>query len=604
MNSFFIIALHQYGYPALWAIVFVAAIGAPISGNLLLYAAGAFAAFGDFNFFVLFVVAVSAAVAGDGVGYFIGWKLGNPLFVWLEKKKRWRFVSVDALARGRTYFRQRAAWAVFMSRFLIVVFGGPINWLAGAERYPYRRFFLWDISGQILGALIPLGIGYIFAASWNEAESIFGAVSSVMLAFLASLLVIVALVRKVRARKQAASLPQGVREEQLNAVPGAGAEVLDSDQAFNPEKDSRTLSRPVVLILISRSGGGHTNLARALQDALREYYDVLIMDPQSAFVERSYTAVSRHFVKLLTWQFILTDNRIASWLLQSILALFSCGRFRRLIEEVQPQMIITTHALVSYIAARANEQSVKRVPLVFQFTDLESLHMTWFVEKHADAYLAPTREIFAQALKHGIAKERLYLTGRPVRRQFLETISCSKEEALSHLGLKPGVFTLFLQGGARGSAAVDRMIEQVQHIEMPMQIILAAGDNQEMAKRYAGREGICVLPFTKNIAPAMAAADVVAGKAGASFITEAFMLEKPFLVTTLIAGQESPSLQFIVRYNLGWIALHATTQRELLTSMVSDPETIAEKVQSIRAYKAWNTEANQALLPLIERLLA
>jgi membrane protein DedA with SNARE-associated domain len=54
-------------------------------------------------------------------------------------------------------FRRRAAWAIFISRCLIVVLGGPINWLAGAERYSYRRFLHWDICGQLLGAIIPLG---------------------------------------------------------------------------------------------------------------------------------------------------------------------------------------------------------------------------------------------------------------------------------------------------------------------------------------------------------------------------------------------------------------------------------------------------------------
>ena len=612
MNSFFIIALHQYGYPALWAIVFIAAIGAPISGNLLLYAAGAFAAFGDFNLFVLFVVALSAAVMGDSVGYFIGWKLGNPLFVWLEKKKRWRFVSLDALARGRTYFRQRAAWAIFISRFLIVVFGGPINWLAGAERYPFRRFLVWDVSGQILGALIPLGIGYIFAASWSEAESIFGAFSSVVLAFLASLLVSIALIRKIRARKRASALrkntmplPEDVQSGVLDAVPAVDEQnVDDAEQARKQTDIARKSIKPTVLILISRSGGGHTNLAQALRDTLDACYNVVIMDPQSALVERSYTLLSRRFMQLLTWQFIWTDNKIIAWLFQNMLALLSRERFRRLIEEAQPQMIITTHALVSYVAARANEQSVKRVPLVFQLTDLERLHMTWFVEKHADAYLAPTREIFAQALKQGIDKDHLYLTGRPVRRQFLETAPCLGEEMRATLGLKPDIFTIFLQGGAKGSASVDRMLENIQAMHMPVQVILAVGDNQEMAARYANSAWIHVLPFTENIASAMGAADVIAGKAGASFITEAFMLEKPFLVTALIAGQETPSLQFIERYNLGWVALQTTTQQELLATLASNPEIIAEKVKSIRAYRTWNVEANQVILPLVARLLS
>lgn len=202
MNFSFITVLHQYGYLALWAIVFIAAVGAPISGNLLLYAAGALAAIGDFNIFLLFPVALSAAVLGDNLGYFIGWKLGTPLLVWLEKQKRWRFVSPDSLVRGRTYFKRRAAWAVFITRFLIVVLGGPINWLAGAERYTYGRFLFWDISGQVLGAAIPLGIGYAFGASWEEAGDIFGVFSTLVLALLVTLVVAIALVRKIRAHKR------------------------------------------------------------------------------------------------------------------------------------------------------------------------------------------------------------------------------------------------------------------------------------------------------------------------------------------------------------------------------------------------------------------
>src|SRR5205807_7572816 len=119
-----------------------------------------------------------------------------------------------------------------------------------------------------------------------------------------------------------------------------------------------------------------------------------------------------------------------------------------IIEHTQPQLIITTHALLTYTVARANERRRKRVPLVFQLTDLQRLHMPWFTEKQADAYLAPTREIFSQALTQGIAKIRLHLTGRPVRRQFLEVSSSRRSETLSALNFDPDVFTIFLQGGA------------------------------------------------------------------------------------------------------------------------------------------------------------
>ena len=159
VSPFFIDALQQYGYPALWLIVFIAAAGAPISGNLLLYAAGAFVAFGDFNIFILFLVALSAAVLGDNLGYFIGRWVGTPLFSWLERHKRFQFISPSTLARGWAYFRRRTAFAIFITRFLIVALGGAINLLAGVEQYPYRNFLFWDVSGQILGAAICRKLG-------------------------------------------------------------------------------------------------------------------------------------------------------------------------------------------------------------------------------------------------------------------------------------------------------------------------------------------------------------------------------------------------------------------------------------------------------------
>lgn len=579
MNTFLISALHDYGYPALWFVVFIAAVGAPLSGNLLLYAAGAFAAFGDFNLFVVFFVAVSAAVLGDNLGYFIGWKMGPPLLLWLERQKRFRFISSQSLARGRAFFRRRAAWAIFITRFLIVVLGGPVNWLAGIEHYDYQSFLFWDITGQALGAIIPLGIGYSFAESWSEAERIFGALSGFLLAFFAALIILIWFLRKVRAGKR----KQGTEEK---------------------EESAQSVAKPTILILFARCGGGHLNLAQALSDVLETRYQVVIVDPQSKMVERLYSFLSRHFMVLLNWQYIGTDNAIASKWLQYILALLNREHIVRVLDQVRPQLIITTHAMVSYATARANEYRENPAPLVCQLTDLECVHMTWFVEKHADAYLAPTREIFAQALEQGIDQERLHLTGRPIRRQFVEADNSGKAATLATLGFDATRFTIFLQGGAKGSANVDRMIKNIQATGVQAQIILAAGNNKRMIARYADHKMVHVIPFTENIAPYMVAADIVVGKAGASFISEAFMLEKPFLVTSMIPAQEAPSLRFIERYNLGWVCLTVAAQQELIVKIANNSDMIAEKICSIRAYKEWNTQVYQDVGPVIDHLLS
>jgi UDP-N-acetylglucosamine:LPS N-acetylglucosamine transferase len=363
-------------------------------------------------------------------------------------------------------------------------------------------------------------------------------------------------------------------------------------------------SRPTILILTTHTGGGHLNLAQSLKDMLGTHYNTVIVDPQPGSVERWYASVSRHFTKLLEWQFSCTDNEIASLCLHGVLTLFSRRQFLSIIEDVQPQLIITTHALLSYVTARVNEHRRKRLPLVFQLTDLGRLHMTWFSEKQADAYLAPTSEIFTQAMEQGINTNRLHLTGRPVRRQFLEVSPGERSATLAALEFDPAVFTIFLQAGAKGSAGVDQTLESVLSTGIPLQIILAVGNNKGMASRYADIKRVRVLPFTEVIAPYMAASDVIAGKAGASFISEAFMLEKPFLVTVFIPGQETPNLGFIQQHNLGWVCPETAVQAELLIRIASNPGMIAEKMDSIRAYKAWNMQANQHICPIIDRLLS
>ena len=207
MNTFIIDALQQYGYPVLWLTVFVAAAGVPLSGTLLLFASGAFAALGDFNILILFPVALSAAVMGDNLGYLVGRRVGVPLLHWFERQKRFRIITPETLEKSRVYFRRRAAWTVFITRFLLVALGGPINLVAGLEQYPYPRFLLWDICGQFLGALIPLALGYIFAQSWEEVAGIFGAVSGLLLAFLVAVILVIVLVHNVRQKRR---VTQGV----------------------------------------------------------------------------------------------------------------------------------------------------------------------------------------------------------------------------------------------------------------------------------------------------------------------------------------------------------------------------------------------------------
>jgi membrane-associated protein len=212
--------LQSYGYLALWVTVFVAAIGIPIPITLVLLAAGAFAALGDFNIALLFIISFSALICGDNTGYLIGRIWGSKALNWVELSKRWnRFISPRTVVRSRDYFRDRGGWAIFLSRFLFSALGGVINLLSGSELYPYRYFLICDTSGEALGAMIPLLLGYIFGASWEAVGDVLGYTSFLILCLFVVILLVTGLIRNARSLKRVnvTSIRQQV-EVQSNAA--------------------------------------------------------------------------------------------------------------------------------------------------------------------------------------------------------------------------------------------------------------------------------------------------------------------------------------------------------------------------------------------------
>ncbi len=175
--------LQEYGYPILWLSVFIGAVGIPLPNTLVLLAVGAFAALGNFQFILLFVVALSAFVAGDNVSYWLGRRWGSRVLRWMEG----RLIRAQTLERSRVYFDRLGGWAIFSSRFLVSALGGAINLLAGAQLYPYRRFLAYDIAGEAAGTALLLTLGYVFGASWDAVGDVLGSFSFFLVALLVAL---------------------------------------------------------------------------------------------------------------------------------------------------------------------------------------------------------------------------------------------------------------------------------------------------------------------------------------------------------------------------------------------------------------------------------
>src|SRR5450759_2296545 len=114
---------------------------------------------------------------------------------------------------------------------------------------------------------------------------------------------------------------------------------------------------------------------------------------------------------------------------------------------------------------------------------------------------------------------------------------------------------------------------------------------------------LVALPYTKAIAPFMAAADVIMGKAGPNALFESVLLNKPFIATSFIPGQEQENLSFIQRHGLGWVALRPQEQLSLLSALVHNANEMKTMSNTIEAYRCWNAAANMRVIELVRSLL-
>jgi UDP-N-acetylglucosamine:LPS N-acetylglucosamine transferase len=382
--------------------------------------------------------------------------------------------------------------------------------------------------------------------------------------------------------------------------------------------------RKRILILTSKTGGGHLSLAQALRDLLEsgvstteheqdaaeaEAPAITIVDPQPDFFHLHYRFVSRKALWLWSAEFRFFDTPWRAMLAHRVFTRLVRRQLRDLLDKVQPNLIITTYPFLSYEVKRVLERCSPAVPLIMLFSDANSVHAAWLTERQADASLATTRETYEQALAAGFDPCRLHMVGWPVRAQFFQAYLLGRDaqkEQLTRIGLTHDRFTIFLQGGGEGAARIESAIDNIlfrgAHTS-ELQIILAAGTNTSLLQRYKNMPNLVALPYTKEIAPFMAAADVVMGKAGPNTLFEAVMLNKPFIATSFIPGQEQENLSFIQRHGLGWVALQPQEQLSLLSALIHNTDEAQAMSNSIEAYRHWNAAANRRVIQLVRSLL-
>jgi membrane-associated protein len=152
----------RYGswtYFILFAIIFMETglVVTPfLPGDSLLFAAGAFAATGALDVWILFFLLFAAAVVGDSVNYWFGQRLGPRVF-----EEDMRFFRRAYLVRTQKFYEKHGGKTVFLARFIPII-RTFAPFVAGVGTMRYRKFIIYNVVGAFVWTSVFIFAGYFF----------------------------------------------------------------------------------------------------------------------------------------------------------------------------------------------------------------------------------------------------------------------------------------------------------------------------------------------------------------------------------------------------------------------------------------------------------
>ena len=195
ISDYLLATLSVYGVPMLFVALVIGCVGVPLPSSLLLLAAGSFVEQGELNLWLVLVPSAVASVLGDNVGYAIG-RWGGPRLTDRLTKVVGGETKIKAT---EDWLRRRGPSSVFLSRWLLTPLGPVVNLIAGAAKYRWRRFFFYDLVGEVLWVVLYVLLGKVFSGRVQALYDLLGNLTWAMFSLVVAIVFGILLFKHLRA---------------------------------------------------------------------------------------------------------------------------------------------------------------------------------------------------------------------------------------------------------------------------------------------------------------------------------------------------------------------------------------------------------------------
>ncbi len=366
-----------------------------------------------------------------------------------------------------------------------------------------------------------------------------------------------------------------------------------------------------VLIMSASTGGGHNRAAKAIKEELEtrlidnmtiecKIIDSLklVNNTMDRIISRGYEKSAMYTpraygrVYRLSEYSLMSRNEFKDNPLTTLMKM----RFKKLLKEESPDLIIGTHPFPMIALSTLKKESNVYVPKMMSILTDYTTHSTW-IQHEIDYYIVGHEYVKQLLVDEDVEEEKVFAYGIPVEKAFLK--NRNKEEVLSELGLEPSKKTILLMGGSFGAGNIKETLDELLNVDRDFQIIVIAGRNTNLKEKICKKldtvphqKTVCVLGFTDKMNDILASVDILITKPGGLTTTEALLKNIPMVVPFYIPGQEEENLDFLTNCGVALRTTKKFTLPVIIKVLVDDENRINRIKDNISYIKKLDSAEN------------